>query len=97
MQKNKVVLPHTICKNSKWINDINVKTITTLRRKRMDKSLKSCIWQRILRPNSNRTSDEIKNKLNFTKIKDFFFFFCLFLGPHTQHMEIPRLGVQSEL
>ena len=29
----------------------------------------------------------------------FFFFFCLFvfLGPHPQHMEGPRLGVQSEL
>uniref|UniRef100_A0A4X1VDC6 Uncharacterized protein n=1 Tax=Sus scrofa TaxID=9823 RepID=A0A4X1VDC6_PIG len=25
----------------------------------------------------------------------FFFFFC-FLGPHPQHMEVPRLGVQSE-
>ena len=26
----------------------------------------------------------------------FFFLFC-FLGPHLKHMEIPRLGVQSEL
>ena len=25
-----------------------------------------------------------------------FFFFC-FLGPHPRHMEVPRLGVQSEL
>ena len=22
---------------------------------------------------------------------------CVFLGPHLQHMEIPRLGVESEL
>ena len=25
------------------------------------------------------------------------FFFFLFLGPHLQHMEAPRLGVESEL
>ena len=25
------------------------------------------------------------------------FFFVCFLGPHSQHMEVPRLGVQSEL
>ena len=24
-------------------------------------------------------------------------FFSLFLGPHPQHMEVPRLGVESEL
>ena len=27
----------------------------------------------------------------------FFSFFFVFLGPHPQHMEIPRLGVESEL
>ena len=29
----------------------------------------------------------------------FFFFFCFFsfLGPHPQHTEVPRLGVESEL
>ena len=27
----------------------------------------------------------------------FFFFFLLFLGPLPQHMEVPRLGVESEL
>ena len=26
----------------------------------------------------------------------FFFFFC-FLGPHLQHMQVPRLGAESEL
>ena len=26
----------------------------------------------------------------------FFFFFC-FLGPHPQHMEVPRLGVELEM
>ena len=26
-----------------------------------------------------------------------FFFFFGFLGPHPRHMEVPRLGVQSEL
>ena len=24
-------------------------------------------------------------------------FFCVFLGPHLRHMEVPRLGVESEL
>ena len=27
----------------------------------------------------------------------FIYFFLLFLGPHPWHMEVPRLGVQSEL
>ena len=27
----------------------------------------------------------------------FFFFFLAFLGPHPQHKEVPRLGVQSEV
>ena len=27
----------------------------------------------------------------------FFFFFFVFLGPHLWHMEVPRLGVKSEL
>ena len=27
----------------------------------------------------------------------FFFFVFFFIGPHLQHMEIPRLGVESEL
>ena len=28
---------------------------------------------------------------------EFFFFFALFLGPHSRHVEVPRLGVESEL
>ena len=34
-----------------------------------------------------------------TKCGAFFLFFSLFcfLGPHPQHMEVPRLGIQSEL
>ena len=27
----------------------------------------------------------------------FFFFFFVFLEPHLQHVEVPRLGVESEL
>ena len=27
----------------------------------------------------------------------FFFFFCFFLGPHLQHLEVPRLGVELKL
>ena len=30
-------------------------------------------------------------------MKVFFFFFLVFLGPHLRHMEVPRLGVESEL
>ena len=37
---------------------------------------------------------EIKNFFFFLH---FFFFFLLFLGPHSRHMEVPRLGVESEL
>ena len=29
--------------------------------------------------------------------RNIFFFFFVFLGPHLQHMEIPRLGVKLEL
>ena len=32
-----------------------------------------------------------------TKIHIFFFFSFVFLGPHMQHMEVPRLGVELEL
>ena len=49
----------------------------------------------------------IKDKLktwNYKSLKrkrekhlHFFFFSFCFLGPHLQHMEVPRLGVQSEL
>ena len=34
--------------------------------------------------------------VQITNQTNFFFFFC-FLGPHSQHMEVPRLGVKSEL
>ena len=33
----------------------------------------------------------------FTKYFSFLFFFFVFLGPHLQYMEVPRLGVESEL
>ena len=32
----------------------------------------------------------------FLSLSFFFFFFC-FLGPHSRHMEVPSLGVESEL
>ena len=38
--------------------------------------------------------EEIKRELG--RWKRAFFFFC-FLGPHPQHMEVPRLGAESEL
>ena len=30
-------------------------------------------------------------------LEDFFLSFCYFFGPLPQHMEVPRLGVESEL
>ena len=45
-----------------------------------------------------------RGKLLLTLIREksvtdesFFFFFFRFLGPHLRHMEVPRLGVKSEL
>ena len=32
-----------------------------------------------------------------SQVNLFFFFFFVFLGPHLWHMEVPRLGVESEL
>ena len=38
------------------------------------------------------------SKLNASEIRAFFFpFFLLFIGLLSQHMEVPRLGVESEL
>ena len=31
------------------------------------------------------------------RARESFFFFFFFLGPHLQHMDVPRLGVESEL
>ena len=31
------------------------------------------------------------------QLDSFFFFFFVFLGPHPEHMEVPRLGVKLEL
>ena len=30
-------------------------------------------------------------------VSNLFFYFFVFLGPHLWHMEVPRLGVESEL
>ena len=38
----------------------------------------------------------IGGNIRFTQEQGFFFFF-FFLGLHLQHMEIPKLGVKSEL
>ena len=39
----------------------------------------------------------LSNMHVFSLLGYFFFFFFCFLGPHPQHMEVPRLEVQSEL
>ena len=35
--------------------------------------------------------------LGFSKILVFILYFFVFLGPHSWHLEVPRLGVKSEL
>ena len=51
-------------------------------------------------PNSNLSPfwlhDKGQNLSGRIFKKKIFFFFC-FLGPHPQHMEVPRLGVKSDL
>ena len=44
----------------------------------------------------NRTEGIIESLRPMLAVKKKFFFF-VFLGPHPQHMEVPRLGVESEL
>ena len=39
----------------------------------------------------------LKLKKSHSACKAFFFFSFCFLGPHSQHKEVPRLGVKSEL
>ena len=36
------------------------------------------------------------HKIGF-EICEFVFYFFVFLGPHLRYMEVPRLGVESEL
>ena len=43
-----------------------------------------------------RKENDDSNKMAFV-IFSLFFFVLVFLGPHPQHMEAPRLGVESEL
>ena len=44
-----------------------------------------------------RTRSFITNRYELQEIFFFFFFFLVFLGLHPQHMEVPRLVVESEL
>ena len=49
--------------------------------------------------NSPEMSSDIFESLKFPSLfaVKSFFFFLIFLGAHLQHMEVPRLGVKSEL
>ena len=49
----------------------------------------------LIRPNKFSKITGLLDK--HTEINDFFFVFLPFLGPLPRHMEVPRLGVQSEL
>uniref|UniRef100_A0A4X1W0X1 Uncharacterized protein n=1 Tax=Sus scrofa TaxID=9823 RepID=A0A4X1W0X1_PIG len=61
----------------------NTKRSTENDQEREDGELKSFLL--------NGVADEEENKAYFTFF--FFFFFFCFLGPHSQHMEVARLGV----
>ena len=54
-------------------------------------------------PNSQATEwlqasgyPDVGHNTELTPSRNFFFFF-VFLGPHPQHGEVPRLGIESEL
>ena len=54
--------------------------------------------------NHSHSSDNIRSLtlwamrlLQFLKLYNLFFFLSFFSGPHQRHMEVPRLGVKSEL
>ena len=53
------------------------------------------------RANYNTTKLNLLTKIQPVFMKKCFWiiakFFFVFLGPHPQHMDVPRLGVQSEL
>ena len=40
---------------------------------------------------------DLKEEIGVTVTGRLYYFFFFFLGPHLQHMEIPKLGVESEL
>uniref|UniRef100_A0A8D1F9Y2 small monomeric GTPase n=1 Tax=Sus scrofa TaxID=9823 RepID=A0A8D1F9Y2_PIG len=51
-------------------------------------------------PKKKKTNKKTPNYLKSSENRFFllsFFFFFFFLGPHPQHMEVPGLGVESEL
>ena len=39
----------------------------------------------------------VHENIPFMKINTIFFFFAFFWGGHPRHMEVPRLGIESEL
>ena len=40
---------------------------------------------------------DLGDYINNSFFQEFYFYFICFLGPHAQHMEVPRLGVELEL
>ena len=42
-------------------------------------------------------TENLNSESQYTLTEKFLFKFFCFLGPHPQHMEVPRLGVKSEL
>ena len=59
--------------------------------------LHSSLWQCWIPNPLSKARDQTCIVDTDTMSDSFFFFFWSFLGPHPRHMEIPRLGVKSEL
>ena len=55
-------------------------------------------WTQRHLKNSRATNWDLKNPLDHQSLFFFFFFvLSVLLGPHSRHMEVPRLGVESDL
>ena len=65
----------------------------------------SCFW---LEPRGGKPEPQAASKgpqrmattrptFSIIRAKGQFFFFFFFLGPHSRHMEVPRIGVKMEL
>ena len=60
-------------------------------------SVQSLVWELRFHSKLLYAAGQRTKPLNKTDFIYLFISFFIFLGPHPQHMEVPRLGVESEL